>query len=175
MYQVHLTEEQRGELTRRARARELASRTRERLEMVRLSDAGWSIPRIARHLQRSEPTIRTWIKRFLADGFDRLPDAPHLGQPSSLSPPILSALREHVRQSRRTWSAPQLGAWLEEQHGVRLSPEHLSRQLKRAQITYQRTSRSLKHKQNPQAVQSKRAELRTLEKGAMLAGWTSAI
>jgi hypothetical protein len=41
-----------------------------RLEMVRLSDAGWSIPRIAVPLQSCEPTVRYWIEAFLARGFD---------------------------------------------------------------------------------------------------------
>src|SRR5687768_13238442 len=108
--------------------------------MVRLSDAGWSVPRIARHVQRSEATVRTTLKRFLAGGFTALPDAPHLGQQSKLTPAILEAIRETLRQSGRTWSAPQLADWVAEQHGVRRSPAHLGRMLNRAGITYQRTS-----------------------------------
>ncbi len=45
---VHLTDEQRDALNERARARTLAPRLRERLEMVRLSDLGQTIPQIAR-------------------------------------------------------------------------------------------------------------------------------
>jgi transposase len=175
LYRVHLTEEQRRELTRRGRASGLAPRTRERLEMVRLAAAGWSIPRIAQHLQRSEPTVRTWIKRFLAGGWDALADAPHLGPPSRLSAALLEALRQHVRQSHRTWTAGQLADWLQEQHGLRLSPAHLGRQLKRAKLRVQRTSRNLKHKQNPAEVARKAAELKTLEKGERKVAWTSAI
>ena len=175
MYRVYLTEEQRRELTRRARARGLASRTRERLEMLRLADAGWSVPRIAKHLQRSEPTVRVWIKQYLCGGFDALSDAPHLGQPSRLTPAILEAIRAQLRQSRRTWTARQIGDWLAQEHGIRRSPEHLSRQLQRAKIAYQRTSQTLKHKQDPKEVERKRADLQTLERGGRLAAWTSAM
>src|SRR5438552_18688679 len=85
LYRVHRTEEQRAELQRRTRATALMPRTRDRLEMVRLSDAGWSIPRIARHLRFDEQRVRYWIKRFLAGGFEDLPDQPHRGQPSRLT------------------------------------------------------------------------------------------
>lgn len=173
MYRVHLTEPQRRALTARARTPELAARTRERLEMVRLADAGWSIPRIAQHFQRSEPTVRTWIKRFLAGGLDALPDQPHPGQTSQLTPALLAAIRDHLRASPRTWTAAQLAAWLAAEHGLSLSPEHLGDLLRRAGITYHRTSRSLKHKQDPLQVAEQQADLETLEKGAPLAGWTS--
>ena len=80
MYRVCLTEEQRAELKQRTRSVAVKPRTRDRLEMVRLSAAGWSIPKIARHLQLSEQQVRFWIKRFLAAGFDALPDQPHVGR-----------------------------------------------------------------------------------------------
>ena len=50
MYQVQLTDAQRDELERRAHDPRTQPRTRDRLEMVRLSDAGWSVPRIAGQL-----------------------------------------------------------------------------------------------------------------------------
>src|SRR5438128_10933661 len=101
MYRVQLTEEQREELTRRARR--CAGRVRERLEMVRLSDAGWSAPRIAMHLSRDEVTVRTWLKAFLEHAFEGLADEPHRGRVSRLTPAHIEALKEEVRQQERTW------------------------------------------------------------------------
>jgi len=66
MYRIHLIAEQQEELRCLVRQMGLAPRTRERLEMVRLADAGWSIPRIARYLGQHEQTVRAWIKAFLA-------------------------------------------------------------------------------------------------------------
>ena len=73
MYRVTLTPEQREELRQRARQAGLAPSPRDRLEMVRLADAGWGVPQIARHLGQHEQTVRTWIKAFLAAASRRCP------------------------------------------------------------------------------------------------------
>jgi hypothetical protein len=114
LYRVQLTEDQRAELQARTRAPGVMPRTRDRLEMVRLSDAGWSIPKIAQHLRISEVRVRFWIKRYLLEGFDGLPDQPHPGQPSSLTPELVEALRQEFAKEDRTWTAGQLSDWLDE-------------------------------------------------------------
>ena len=174
MYRVHLTEGQRAELQQRTRAPQIMPRTRDRLEMVRLADAGWSIPKITVHLRLSEKRVRYWIKQFLTGGFDALPDQPHVGQQSRLTPVLLAALQQEVEQSQRTWTARQLADWLAEHHGLRLTPNHLARRLKRARFSYKRTERGLAHKQDPAKVAERQADLETAEKGAKPVGWTSA-
>jgi transposase len=164
MYRVHLTDAQHQELNRRAHEPGVKSRTRDRLEMVRLSAAGWSIPQIAVHLGICEKRVRFWIKAFLDRGFDALPDRPHPGQQSSLTPAMEEAIRKELRRTAQSWSAPQIADWLAEQYGVRLTPEYLAERLKRARIAYKRAGRSLKHKQNPTAVADKQAEMAEHEK-----------
>jgi putative transposase len=164
----------RAELQQGTRAPKIMPRTRDRLEMVRLSDAGWSIPRIALHLRISEKRVRFWIKQFLTGGFDALPDQPHVGQQSRLTPALVAALQQEVEQSHRTWTAQQLADWLAAQHGVRLTPNHLARRLKAARFSYKRTERGLYHKQDPARVAERQADLETAEKGAKPVGWTSA-
>jgi len=66
MYRVTLTDEQRQELQHRTRQRGIAPSTRDRLELIRLADAGWSVPTIAYHLGQHEQTVRAWIKAKLA-------------------------------------------------------------------------------------------------------------
>src|SRR5687768_2507041 len=112
MYRVHLTETQRDELQQRAHAPGVMPRTRDRLEMVRLADAGFSIPRIAQLLRISEPRVRHWIKRFLDGGFEALPDQPHQGQKSALTQEILTVLAEELQKADRTWSARQIADWV---------------------------------------------------------------
>ena len=56
--------------------------------MVRLSDAGWSVPRIAAHFGVHHQTVRYWIKAYLAGGFDALDDRPHTGQRSAITEEI---------------------------------------------------------------------------------------
>jgi transposase len=162
---VTLTEGQRDELHRRMRDPKTKSRTRERLEMLRLSDAGMSIPKIAPILRQSEGRVRYWVKRFLESGaFEALEDAPHLGMPSRLTPEHLSALRSEIEKGERTWTTPQISEWLEREQGVSLSGDQIGRKLKQAGIVWKRTSHRLTHKQKPQEVEAKRAELEGLEK-----------
>src|SRR3954447_8317834 len=85
MLRIHLSPAQRDELRTRTRQPGLAPRTRDRLEMLRLADAGWRVPRIARHLGYHEQTTRKYLKAFLADGFDRLPDRPRPGRPARVA------------------------------------------------------------------------------------------
>jgi transposase len=164
VYRVRLTQDQREELQRRTRAPGLAPRTRDRLEMVRLADQGFTIPHIARLLTISEPRVRHWIKRFLDGGFDALPDQPHLGQHSALTPEILTALDEQIARSQQTWTAAQSADWIAEQFGVLRTPAHLRRLLRRSRLSYKRTHRSLKHKQDPAVVQAAKQTLAGLEK-----------
>ncbi len=164
MYRVTLTTEQRHELHQRTRQAGLAPSTRDRLEMVRLADAGWSVPRIAHHLGQHEQTVRAWIKAFLAGGFAALPNKPRGGDHSALTPGILEAVRAEIANGKRTWTADQICDWVAEHHGVRLSPGRMRVHLKRAKLSYQRTSRSLTHKQDPQQVAERTATLEALEK-----------
>lgn len=164
MYRVRLTDAQREELQRRAHENGVRPRTRDRLEMVRLSDAGWSVPTIAAHLAIHEQRVRHYIKAFLAEGFDALPDRPHLGQRSALTPAMEEAIRQELRQQERTWTAGQLADWVAERFDVRFTPDHLARRLKRARIAYQRTGRSLKHKRKPAEVEQKAAQMAAHEK-----------
>jgi transposase len=175
LYRVHLTQTQRVELQQRTRDPKIMPRTRDRLEMVRLSAAGWSIPKVAVHLCVSEKRVRYWIKRFLAGGFDALPDQPHVGQSSRLTPALVAALQQEVEHSQRTWTAQQLADWLAAEHGVRLTPNHLARRLKVARFSYKRTERGLHHKQDPAKVAERQADLETAEKGAKPVAWTSAM
>ena len=164
MYRIRLSEEQRLEWKRRAKARGIAPRTRDRLEMVRLGDAGLGIPQIARLVRISEEQVRYWVKQFLVGGFDALPDAPHLGQKSALSPEILESVGAELRKGGRIWTAQQVADWIAEQHGVQRSADRVGRMLRRARLSYKRTRRHLKHKQKPEEVAAKKEELAALEK-----------
>ncbi len=167
MYRIALTDEQRQALRQRARQAEIAASTRDRLEMVRLSDAGWSVPTIARHLGQHEQTVRAWIKAFLDGGFDALPNKPRGGKQSALTAAMLDAVRAEIAKGARTWTAAQLANWVAEHHGVRLSIDRLRVHLRRAKISWQRTSPTLKHKQDRDEVAERQAVLEEVEKKGM--------
>jgi putative transposase len=165
MIRIELTPAQRGELRARTREPGSAPRTRDRLEMIRLGDAGWTIPRIARHLGCHEQTVRKYVKAFLADGFAALPDRPRPGRPPRVTEEHLLALEALLDAGGRTWTTRQLVAWLEREHGVRVHPDHLSVLLHRRRFGWKRTVTSVAHKRrDPEGYDAKVAELGGLKK-----------
>lgn len=165
MIRVELTDAQRDELRARTREAGIAPRTRDRLEMVRLADAGWAIPRIADHLGSHEQTVRKYVKAFLADGFAGLPDRPRPGRPPRVTEEHLQALEALLDAGGRTWTTRQLVDWLAREHGVRVHPDHLSRLLHARRFGWQRTVTSVAHKRRDEAAyDAKVAELDALKK-----------
>jgi len=68
MLRITLTDDQESELRRLRRERGLSPLERDRVEIVLLAASGWPAPRIAAHLGRCGPTVRTTLHRFLAGG-----------------------------------------------------------------------------------------------------------
>ncbi len=167
MYRIALSDEQRRELRERTRRAGIAPRTRDRLEMVRLSDAGWSVLGIARHRGPHEQTVRGWVKAFLDGGFDALPNKPRGGKRSALTAPMLAAVRAEVAPGTRPWTAAQVVDWVAARHGVRLSADRLRIPLRRATIAWPRTSRTLRHTQDPDAVAERQAVRAALAQKAL--------
>ena len=169
MYRVILTDEQRSELNRRAHRREIRPEVRDRLEMVRLSDSGLSVPKIGDLLAVHEQTVRYWIKAFLTGGFDALQSRPSggvmPGKVSTFTSEMIAALRQEIEHGKRTWSAPQMADWVDQSFGVRLSPARIAIHMKRAGLVYKRTNRTLKHKQKAEEVSAKRTTLSLLKGG----------
>ncbi len=141
MIRVKLTPAQRDDVRWRTRAPDVTSRTRDR------------------------QTVRKYVKAFLADGFDALPDRPRPGRPPTVTAAHLDALAALLEGGGRTWTTPQLVAWLEQAHGVRVHPDHLSRLLHARRFGWQRTVTSVAHKRrDPDGYGAKVAELENLKK-----------
>jgi len=153
---VRLTPEQREELNVRARARTLAPRLRERLEMVRLSDLGQTIPQIAQTLGHHEQTVRKYLTAFLTDGFAALPDRPIPGRPPRVRRADLDALGQLLDAAAargETWTTPRLCRWLATARGVRISTDRLGVLLRRERMRWKRTKHSVRHKQKDPVLQ----------------------
>ena len=116
MYHAALTAEQLTELHRRCHDPATKPKTRTRLEMVRLSHAGWTIPHIAKHFQLTESRVRYWIKTFINEGFDALDSKRSPGPPVKLGATILTHIKLTVGQDGRTWTCAQVQEWLQENY-----------------------------------------------------------
>lgn len=173
LVRVSLTPAQRAELNQWARQRELSPRRRDRLEMVRLSDLGHAVEQIARSLSCHHTTVRRQLHAFQHGGLAALQPVPPRGRPPRLRPEHLAALEaERDRAAAggpdaRTWTVPQLGAWLDEQYHVHISGPRLSVLLKERHFRWKRTKRSVRHHQrDPELQAAKAADLETLISGA---------
>ncbi len=163
MIRVTLTDAERAEL--RARARTADPRTRDRLEMVRLLDTGWSVPRVARLLGFHEQTVRRQVTAFLAHGFGALPNKPRAGRPPTVTEADLLAVEALLDGGGRTWTTRQLVGWLQRERGVAVHPDHLRRLLRRRRFGWKRTVTSVAHKRrDPAAYAAKVEELNELKK-----------
>src|SRR6476659_5005895 len=65
---------------------------------------------------------------------------------------MIATARAMIAASGRTWTAGQLAAWFATEYGVVLSPARVRIHLRRAGLSYHRTSRRLTHKQDPTAI-----------------------
>jgi transposase len=167
LIRVALTAAQLADLNARSRSRDLAPHERERLEMIRLSHLGLTIPQIAAHLGRHQQTVRRIVSGFRADGFAILADRPRPGRPATLTGDLLATIEHRLdadAAAGRTWTMPHLAAWLETEHGVVITPGWLAERLKAKRFRWKRTQSSLRHKQaDPDLQATKRADLEVLK------------
>lgn len=165
MIRLKLSDEQQQELQRRLRQRHASRVPALRLDIVRLAADGWRIPAIARHLDCHEQTARKFVKAFRDRSFAGLEDRPRPGPHRRLLDAHLQALENLLDRTERTWTAPQLAAWLEREQGVRVHPDYLRRVLHRRRFAYKRTKRDVAHKRKDPALHdAKAAELEVLKK-----------
>jgi transposase len=168
MIQIQLDDATRAEL-QALRRTALASTARDRLEMLFLSDAGWSPPRIAAHLGCDPQTVRKvlhgWRQRGRAILFRAKPGPePDTARREA----ILGHLTDLLGQDR-TWTSAQLAEALRP-HGLTLGGRQVRRYLHRLQAGYRRTASTLEHKQDPAKVERAKSVLGNLKKKRRRAG-----
>src|SRR6478736_10551108 len=102
MLRTSLTDAQRTEL-QSLRRTDLPAVSRDRLEMVLMSAAGWSPPNIAAHLGRHPHTVRAARKGFAARGTAAFyPDAPGPDPDHARRAAVTSQAAPQVGCSRRS-------------------------------------------------------------------------
>lgn len=164
LLRVTLAPEDEGELRRRTRVR-AAPWERLRLECVRLSHRGWTVPEIAAHLEVHQATVREALKRFAVGGFDALPDSHRSGRPPTLTAEVLAAveaLLDDAAQRGEAWTVPRLVDWLEREHRVAISAGRLGVVLNRRGFRWKRTKRTVQHKADPVLQERAKGDLEVL-------------
>ena len=162
MLRIQLDDTSRGAL-QALRRTDLPAKVCDRLEMVLLSDAGWSAPRIAAHLGCHPHTARSALKGFQQRGQAALwPDRPGPDPDTQRRGQVAHALRALLGQDR-TWTSRQLSGGLRAE-GIALGPRQVRRYLKRLGAGYRRTASTVAHKQDPAKAARARVVLGGLKK-----------
>ncbi len=161
MLHTTLTEAQRAEL-HALRRTDLPAVSRDRLETVLLSAAGWSPPRIGRHLGRHPHTVRAALKGFAARGTQALyPDKPGPEPDHARRAAVTGKLAELLGQDR-TWTSRQLAEALGPDLGI--GHRQARRYLALLKAGYRRTAQTVGHKQDPRKVERAGRVLEGLKK-----------
>jgi putative transposase len=167
MLRIHLTDSQRSDLQALRRS-DLPAVARDRLEMVFLSDAGWSPPRIAAHLSRHPHTVRAALKGFDGRGTQSFyPDTPGPDPDHARRAEVTGKLAELLGQDR-TWTSQQLAETLGPEVGI--GRRQTRRYLALLKAGYRRTAQTVGHKQDPEKVGRAEVVLAGLKKKLRPAG-----
>src|SRR5262245_25560699 len=162
MIRTILTDSQRTEL-HALRRTDLPAVARDRLEMVLLSAAGCSPPRIAEHLGRHPHTVRAALKGFAARGTEAFyPDAPGPDPDHDRRTKVTGKLAELLDQDR-TWTSRQPAQPLPPA-GTPTAPGPPRRYLALLRAGYRRTAQTVGHKQDPAKVERAERALGSLKK-----------
>jgi transposase len=164
MIRIQLDDSTRTEL-HSLRRTALPAVSRDRLEMVLLSAAGWSPPRIAAHLGRYPQTVRNCLHDFQGRGLPALYPARTGPAPDDARRGRVTALLRELLGQDRTWTSAQLAEALLP-HGLELGGRQVRRYLKLLKAGYRRTASTLEHKQDPPKVERVEATLASVKKKA---------
>jgi putative transposase len=161
MIRIQLNDATRFEL-HALRQTDLSSTVRDRLEMVLLSAAGWSPPRIADHLTCDPQTVRKVLHDFTRRGLLALYRAKPGPAPDADRQRSITALLSELLGQDRTWTSVQLAEALRP-HGIDLGGRQVRRYLRRLKAGYRRTASTLGHKQDAAKVERARGVLGNLK------------
>ena len=161
MIRITLTEAHQAEL-QALRRTALPAVVRDRLEIVLLSAAGWSPPRIGHHLGRHPHTVRAALKGFAARGTPALyPDTPGPDPDQALRAKVTSQLSTLLAQER-TWTSRQLADALGPD--IHIGHRQTRRYLALLKAGYRRTAQTVGHKQDRPKVERAQRVLDGLKK-----------
>lgn len=161
---VHLTAEEDKMLREVEQNPQLRAKVRQRAQVLRLTNQGWKVAKLAEYTGRSDTSIGRDFDRWERRAVAGLADSPAPGNSALIDETARAFLRERLAEDR-TWNAPQLADALAEQLKVCVEPETIRRHLHEMNYSWKRTRYVPAHAPNPQAEHAVRAALETLKRG----------
>lgn len=105
-------------------------RTKLRAFALRLNANGWTVPKIAVHLQQSEQAVRQTLQRWQNRGLTGLWEAPGRGKKRCWQEADLKAVEDWLEEER-SYTSRQLSEKLALERGVEIEAKWLQRLLKK--------------------------------------------
>ena len=126
-------------------------RLRTRAQMVLLAaEQHMTVAAIAAIVRESEGTVRSWLKRYVAEGIAGLHDAWADGAPAKVTQAYKEQLLQVVRRWPRSlgqpysmWTLQSLADYMAEQTGIRVEDETVRVHLKEAEIVLSRPQHTI--------------------------------
>lgn len=126
-------------------------RVRERAQMVELSNQGKKINEIVEIVGKNRDTVSTWLNKYEHYGIAGLFDGKHSGR----IPTVKDRLKERIieiAESEATCTSQYITEIIENEFDVRLHPNTIKYNLRKAGYIYKRTRNSLKKKRNEKKI-----------------------
>lgn len=149
-------------------------RLRTRAQMVLLAgEQRLTAPAIARIVREADQTVRTWLKRWVAEGLEGLKDRPMPGGPRKITAEYREQLLAAVRQRPRAlgqpyslWTLQRLADYLAELTGIRLTYETVRVALKAGDVVLSRPQHTVSSPDPEYRVKKRRSSTRGMGSSA---------
>jgi transposase len=164
MRRTSLTDDQWAALQQARHDPTLSPRERDRVEMLLLSAAGWSPPRIAAHFGCSVKPVHAVLDTYPTRGLAAVRRQRPGPKPNATRRQHVETALTTLLAEDRPWTAAQLAAALGEQQ-LPLSTRQTRRYLQGLDYPWRRTTRTLRHKQDSAQVATARHTLGALKGG----------
>jgi len=130
-------------------ARRTQPQLAERCHYVLRNAQGWSVPHLAQRLDRHEPTMRTWLKAYRAEGLAGLRNTPPPGRPATKGQGVTQQIEQlfvhspsHFGSIEEGWTVDLLRADLA-QHQEAVRDTTGRRQLRAGDWVYKRFAKTV--------------------------------
>jgi transposase len=143
----------------------LKPKVRLRAQVLRLSNRGEGVERIAAYTGRSPASVLRDLDRWEERGLEGLADGTAPGNPPRITAEARAFMEHRLSEEQRTWNASQLAEAVEERFGVGVSPEAIRQHLLAMGYRWKRTRYVPSRPPDPEEERKARGELEELKKG----------
>jgi transposase len=162
---IRLTDEEDARLREIEQDPYLKPKVRLRAQVLRLSNRGSNMEKIASYTNRSPASIARDFERWSERGLEGLADGAAPGNPPRITRQMEAFMEEKLSEEERTWNATQLTEVLKEEFSLEVTPEAVRQHLLSMGYSWKRTRYVPNKAPDPEAEREAREELEALKRG----------